>query len=491
MEDLPSTSAVFNITKDEILDTSSEDDGEVNIFSNFCWKDSFGRGVGEIPNVCDADKELLTLGLCYDKCPIGMKRDGLGCHSVCPTGYEDQGLFCRKSEYTRDVGTIPDICPSGKSRIGSLCYSTCPTGTVRVGTECHSVCPQGFRDDGLYCRKEEYGRGAGYAAWDMDKCISQHGNCEWDGAMIYPTCDDGYSPFGCCICRPTIPNCAALGLGDRFDLSCAKKVTSDPTPLQCRDGLENVAGLCYSPCKTGYEAFGSNICRPTQPDCEADGLMPGNVDLSCAKVVEPVSPTVPASCPAGLEMDAGLCYSSCGDDKYFPVGPVCWSKAPEGWEDCGAGSAKTLDDCATITTTMVTSTFGLIGEIMFFGLGIAQEAKETVEGTLTAGLKSQWSKFAKDTSTELKKDLWKTVLDTELTLADGTIFVMSELGNKWENITAPADIMRVSSKIGSLATGLIPGVPGAGIVSAGLDTAAAFSYPLCSTYFPDLKPQAP
>mmetsp|Transcript_13391 Transcript_13391/g.32703 ORF Transcript_13391/g.32703 Transcript_13391/m.32703 type:complete len:113 (+) Transcript_13391:246-584(+) len=82
-------------------------------FSNFCWKDSSGRGGGEIPSVCDSDKELLTPGLCYDNCPIGMKRVGTGCHSICPEGYEDQGLFCRKPEYVRDVGTIPATCPAG------------------------------------------------------------------------------------------------------------------------------------------------------------------------------------------------------------------------------------------------------------------------------------------------------------------------------------------------------------------------------------------
>ena len=48
--------------------------------------------------------------------------------------------------------------------------------------------------------------------------------CERWGLFIYPKCRAGYSPFGCCICRPKVPDCSANRLGGRFDLACAKKV---------------------------------------------------------------------------------------------------------------------------------------------------------------------------------------------------------------------------------------------------------------------------
>ena len=35
----------------------------------FCWKDSYGRGVGLIPQGCDSGK-YLEAGLCYDHCPV-------------------------------------------------------------------------------------------------------------------------------------------------------------------------------------------------------------------------------------------------------------------------------------------------------------------------------------------------------------------------------------------------------------------------------------
>ena len=70
---------------------------------DFCWKDSYGRGVGTIPNGCAANQDRIGL-LCYDKCGPGMQRFGFDCHSVCPAGMADQGLFCRRTEYGRGGG---------------------------------------------------------------------------------------------------------------------------------------------------------------------------------------------------------------------------------------------------------------------------------------------------------------------------------------------------------------------------------------------------
>ena len=43
----------------------------------------------------------------------------------------------------------------------------------------------------------------------------------------------------------------------------------------------------------------------------------------------------PASCRAGHENNAGLCYPLCNQG-YVGVGPVCWETCPEGWIDEGA-----------------------------------------------------------------------------------------------------------------------------------------------------------
>jgi hypothetical protein len=196
--------------------------------------------------------------------------------------------FCWRDSYGRGVGAVPKSCAPGKEMIGLLCYTKCPKGMKRVGFDCHSVCPDGMRDDGLFCRKAEYGRGAGYPWKFGDKAFSLaaaksrcekgngKGNCEKTVEIYYPKCKSGYKNFGCCICRPTKPNCRALGLNNGIDLSCAKKVSiGDPRVGTCPAGQQNDAGLCYPNCRSGYKG----------------------------------------------------------------VGPVCWAKAPPKWVECGMGSA--------------------------------------------------------------------------------------------------------------------------------------------------------
>lgn len=158
---------------------------------------------------------------------------------------EPTAEFCWRDSYKRGMGRLPTDCRD-KVKIGLFCYSKCPAGTVRFGFDCHTVCPDGFRDDGLFCRLPEYGRGLGYP-WLLGdtllsysgmirRCEADHGkdNCELNGLLYYPKCKPGYSAFGCCICRPPVPDCSAYGLLSGLDLSCLKKVIlGDPTPYVC------------------------------------------------------------------------------------------------------------------------------------------------------------------------------------------------------------------------------------------------------------------
>jgi len=64
------------------------------------------------------------------------------------------------------------------------------------------------------------------------------GNCEKWGAVVYPKCKSGFSPSGCCICRPSTPNCQALGMNAGIDISCAKKIDIGKlTPPACSGNL--------------------------------------------------------------------------------------------------------------------------------------------------------------------------------------------------------------------------------------------------------------
>jgi len=222
--------------------------------------------------------------------------------------------FCWKDSYGRGVGTIPDDCGT-KQKLGALCYPQCPSGYTRVGLDCQQNCPSGFTNQGLFCRLAEYGRGGGYTWWFSDgfsdsgmyrRCEADHGrgNCEKSGAIVYPKCKSGYYPAGCCICRPAVPNCNALGFNGGFDLSCAKRL------------------IIGSPSTAG--------------------------------------------CPANKQYDAGLCYPAC-KKKFYGVGPVCWSDTPSGWVGCGMGAAKDTKTCADIIIGQIAAVGQLAINIATFG----------------------------------------------------------------------------------------------------------------------------
>ncbi|EFX60420.1 hypothetical protein DAPPUDRAFT_277575 [Daphnia pulex] len=247
--------------------------------------------------------------------------------------------FCWKNSYGRGIGQVPQSCGVDQERLGLLCYPKCPAGYSRKGLDCHSNCPSGFRDDGLFCRMEEYGRGGGYP-WKFGDALNDsgmynrcegdngRGNCEKWGAVVYPKCKPGYSPFGCCICRPNPPNCGALGLGGQIDLSCAKKIIVGAPEL--------------------------------------------------------------GTCAASEDRDAGLCYKKC-TDKYTGVGPVCWAQPPKGWVECGMGAASSSLKCAEAVKDQVVSVGSLVVNIVTLGAGSSTKALQApAEASKLAQLKNSW-----------------------------------------------------------------------------------------------------
>ncbi|CBL44897.1 hypothetical protein HDN1F_13140 [gamma proteobacterium HdN1] len=93
--------------------------------SPVCWLDnaSYGRGVGVSPNACDAGQEL-DAGLCYTTCNAGY-------HGVGPVCWTNSSI-----SQTRGVGTVPANCPSGWDKDGALCYPGCDAGFTGVGPVC-------------------------------------------------------------------------------------------------------------------------------------------------------------------------------------------------------------------------------------------------------------------------------------------------------------------------------------------------------------------
>lgn len=195
--------------------------------------------------------------------------------------------FCWRDSYGRGVGTIPLTCAPGQEKVGLLCYTNCPAGMKRAGVDCHSICPEGLRDDGLFCRAAEYGRGAGYALWNEGKCNQENPQgCEKNGALWYPKCKAGYEAFGCCICRPKKPDCGALGLNSGIDLSCGKKIQiGDVHTGSCPPGQDSDAGLCYEKCKTGYAGVGPVCWGQPPPGWSECGMGAAKDSKTCASII--------------------------------------------------------------------------------------------------------------------------------------------------------------------------------------------------------------
>ncbi|RZF40148.1 hypothetical protein LSTR_LSTR010100 [Laodelphax striatellus] len=221
--------------------------------------------------------------------------------------------FCWKDTYSRGIGKVPEQCGENQEKISHSCYEKCPPGFKRSGFDCHSICPEHFRDEGHFCRKTEYMRKAypwkfGDALNDkkeFERCETENPGieCEKCGLIVYTKCAPGFSPFLCGWCRPEKPDCEALGLNPGIDLSCAKKIIN---------------------------------CHP--------------------KV---------GVCPSGHELDTGLCYEHCKQD-FKGFGPICWSKPPKHWHDCGLGAAKTSDICHSIISNQ---THSVSKVLLFFTTG--------------------------------------------------------------------------------------------------------------------------
>jgi hypothetical protein len=308
-------------------------------------------------------------------------------------GLAQEPEFCWKDSYGRGVGTIPS----------------------------YSLCPSGMRDDGLFCRRAEYGRGGGYA-WEgrdglssagmISRCEGDNGGgkCEMWGAIAYPKCRSGYSAFGCCICRPIVPDCGQLGLGNRVDLSCAKIAF-------CPGGSSDVPG-------------------------------------------------------SAQEMDAGLCYRGCGAG-YTGVGPVCWKKPPPGWVDCGMGAAKDSATCARIVFDQVAAVGRLALTAATLGSSLAVGVKDPSNFTkLIAKLRNDYTDLLAKYNAA-KANSPKLAAADQAAKAASYLYAGSEAVSTGHNVLtdAPEDIARVAAQIAAV-------VDSSGVSA----TIGAYTYPKCSKY---------
>ena len=198
----PAASAAKQLVSAEV---SSQMESFFNVGSGFCWKNSYGRGVGKIPTDCGANEK--DAGLCYPHCkpefsgvgpmcwkPVKSHPRGVGtiprscppgrhmedglCYNKCRDGYHGVAFLCWRGlkSHNRGVGKIPNVCSDGKELHQGLCYVKCPQGYTGVGPVCWTAL-------------EGYGRGVG-------KIPSCSADQVYDAGLCYKKCDDGYKGVG-------------------------------------------------------------------------------------------------------------------------------------------------------------------------------------------------------------------------------------------------------------------------------------------------------
>jgi hypothetical protein len=356
----------------------------------FCWRDNYGRGVGVPLSVCGAGQERNGL-LCYPQCEAGFHGVGPVCWSNCAEGYVDDGVTCRKpgdiqakNSYGRGAGQAM-VCAPGREQQAGLCYSSCGSDWRGEATVCYQNCPAGYRDDGLYCGKpESYGRGAGYAAWDMGVCEAQHGKgqCEWYGAIIYPKCKANFHNAGCCVCSPDCPP----GWED-IGVSCKKPARGRGVGVavdSCPPGSERNGALCYPACRAGYTGAGPVCWSQCPAGYQDDGATCRKDPIIVGKQSHGRGAGVPMLCAEGLQESAGLCYAPC-DERSSGIGPVCWRNCPSSLPyDCGAACAVSEGDCIDAIQKMLITGAKMAVDVITFGGSTYLDVKDALPDAASA-----------------------------------------------------------------------------------------------------------
>ena len=179
---------------------------------DFCWKDSYGRGVGTIPTGCTGGKTNQA-GLCYDSCKAGYTAVGPVCWSSCPAGYVDHGAICH---IDKPLTKSPEwVCTHWfPSWMGGACRwkdSRCPSGYTNIGLFCAldsagKSAPPGFSGTYLDPMKNSYGRGAGTIPTGC-------GNDQNDAGLCYTRCKPGYNGVGPVCWGGPPPSWVECGMG--------------------------------------------------------------------------------------------------------------------------------------------------------------------------------------------------------------------------------------------------------------------------------------
>jgi hypothetical protein len=133
-------------------------------------------------NYTDGRRDDLIGGLCYQLCPSGYDRNGLGCSiQTCPDGSTNVAGICRKG-----CGCIKTplsnrlSCPDGQELCGGLCYPKCQTGYAPAGC---NLCENSNTCDPL---TQDHEPGVCYPKCQVNPPFTGIGSTCWSNAITHP-----------------------------------------------------------------------------------------------------------------------------------------------------------------------------------------------------------------------------------------------------------------------------------------------------------------
>ena len=130
------TANIFDTIEDKITGTVTDVSAPFEEWS-------YSRGIGTIPNTCEAGSSP-NAGLCAQDCPAGYDSVAGVCWQQCPAGYSDTGAFCTLWKWwpktiTKKSWVQPRSlmsCSSDKQNEAGLCYEACAETFTGVGPLC-------------------------------------------------------------------------------------------------------------------------------------------------------------------------------------------------------------------------------------------------------------------------------------------------------------------------------------------------------------------
>jgi hypothetical protein len=241
------------------------------------------------------------------------------------------------------------------------------------------------------CWKGTYGRGVGSIP---SACPAGQ---ELNGALCYPVCAPGYTGVGP-VCWQDCP--AGYTDDGAFCRKDASIISADNSSCPWYD----VCGLTFaqgcSHCPAGYADDGCTCRR--------------NADIF-AKYTYTRGAGSTMSCPAGQQMDTGLCYNSCSP-KYDGVGPVCWATCGGDYPiDCGAGCATDAQACINGIENMAATTANAVANLA----GMVEGWGEVRAAVSSVGKVSLTAAEAASVRSEIYTELEKQTVDLGVNEASG------------------------------------------------------------------------